>query len=296
MKDRTVCFALLAYNCKYNLEKNLLRIEHIKNKFKESIIIVVENNSTDGTKELLSDLKNKTKNFFVLTKDVENSLIDRKSGGMERIIKMASFRNQYLNFIFQSTWRTKFDYLIVIDADIDAFSEEGLIKTIENAPSDWSALFANGRYYYNFLGVNFLGQYYDLFAFIPCQEYSQPDDRYELTYREMAIFSDLLTNKKLKNYQYFECRSAFGGIGIYKIESIQNSQYKTHQNDRSSVFEAVCEHIAFNISCLEYGKNYISSEMLVYYEKRFNSVLSKFIPAKIRVGIYEIIKQRKIKE
>jgi glycosyltransferase involved in cell wall biosynthesis len=191
LKDKIICFALLARNCRNELEQNLLRIERIIPYFKETFIIVVENDSTDGTKELLQSWQEKSNNFLVITNNIEsnsNSFIN-KGASMERISRMTFCRNQYLNFL-KDNLKEKVNYLMVFDSRIDSFSAEGIIKALENAPDDWSALFANGRYYFDLFGIKFLGRYYDLFAYVPYGENT------DLTYREMALSADLLSNKK----------------------------------------------------------------------------------------------------
>ena len=37
------------------------------------------------------------------------------------------------------------DYLMVIDIDINSFSIEGILKSIQNAPNNFGGIFANGR-------------------------------------------------------------------------------------------------------------------------------------------------------
>jgi glycosyltransferase involved in cell wall biosynthesis len=292
LKNKTACFALLTRNCRDELEQNLSRIERIIPFFKETYTVVVENGSTDGTKEFLRTWKlNRSNNFFVISDG-----IDDKVSHMSRIEKLSYCRNLYLTFIFESSWWKSADYLIVIDSDIQSFSENGLIKALENAPPDWSALFANGRFFFDVFGKKFLGRYYDLLAFVPQRESGLYNGRTELTYREMLICSDYLSSKTLKKKRYLNCLSAFGGIGIYKANAIQDSYYKTYFNKNNSVFREVCEHIAFNLSVLRHGKNYIAFDMLVLYEKNFRSVLSKFFPMRTKINICDFFMHKKFPE
>jgi len=290
LKNKKACFALLARNCRNALAQNLLRIERFSLIFKEIFIVIVENDSTDGTKEFLCEMQKCKQNFFIITCDSENnSSFMKKAGGIERIEKMAFYRNQYLNFIKNFDFYETIDYLIVIDSDIKYFSEQGVISALENAPTDWTALFANGRYYFDLLNITILGRYYDLFAFVPHKDCGVSNLNTNLTYREMALCADLLTNRKLKKVRYMKCLSAFGGIGIYKIKAIRDGKYDTRVNERSNVFDAVCEHVNLNLTCTLHGNNYISADMLVCYEKSLRSILSKIVPIKLKIFIYETL-------
>jgi hypothetical protein len=93
-----------------------------------------------------------------------------------------------------------------------------------------------------------------------------------------------------------ECYSAFSGIGIYKREAIKYNEYQTHSNSRSNVLEAVCEHITFNFACKEHGKNYIVFDMFVYYKKSIRSIISKFIPVRIKINVYEFLTCKRFSE
>ncbi|GAB6392005.1 MAG: glycosyltransferase family 2 protein [Treponematales bacterium] len=284
LADKVACFALLAHNCRDRLENNLLRIQWFNSYFKEMYIIVVESDSNDGTKELLREWQAKNDNVFVITKDFNKDNIVFKTNQII-IEKIILCRNLYLDFISGCAWKKKLDYLIAVDSDIHWFSKEGIISAIENAPDGWAALFANGRYYFDFIGRQILGRYYDLFAFVPSNAKHIPDNCCELTYREMALCADLLSPRELKKSKYMECRSAFGGIGIYKYKVLKDVRYVLQENNRSAKYALVCEHVPVNLSCLKHGKNYIAANLLVCYEKSLKSVISKFIPVKIKLKL-----------
>lgn len=282
-----IAFALLARDCKEHLKCNVERILGNQDKFEAVDIVIVENDSVDGTKEYLKDLSKNNNNIHVITKDKKNDAIKSgdKSGSVYRIQRMAMYRNEYLEYI-KKNMLNKIDYLIVLDADIVSFDVVTLIHAIENAPKDFSALFANGRYFIDIFGKRIYLRYYDLFAFVP-----RESKLTDLTYREMALNSDLLTRKHIKENTYFACNSAFGGIGIYKMEKYSGQLYTTHKNQRSQYFDAVCEHIDFNMEFAQKGTNYIVSELLVGYEKvkSTKQVISVLFPARVRLFVSERI-------
>lgn len=287
MMKENVCFALLARDCKEHLKCNIERILCNSKKFGKLDIIVVENDSVDGTKEYLKEMSATNDNIHVITKDRADDAIKigDKSGSNHRIKRMACYRNEYLDYI-NHNMNHRVDYLVVVDSDIAYFDIDSLISAIENAPDDFSALFADGRFFSNFFGHRVFFRYYDLFAFLP-----KDSANTDLTYREMAMNANLLTRRNIRKYVYFPCDSAFGGIGIYRMEKYSGQLYETHSNARSEYFDAVCEHISFNLGFAKNGTNYICSNLVVAYEKvrRFGQMLSAFIPVKVRLFVAEKI-------
>jgi glycosyltransferase involved in cell wall biosynthesis len=65
LKDLKVVFAGCARNCSNFLPKVLDNIEFYSSFFSESYMIIVENGSTDKTKEILKNNQNKKNFFFV---------------------------------------------------------------------------------------------------------------------------------------------------------------------------------------------------------------------------------------
>lgn len=297
LKNKRVCISMLARDCCQSLKRNISKVVNLYNNFSEnSVIQIIENDSIDGTKDLLRGLKEQYSFIHVLSEDTNQITYNKnqQAGAMYRINKMTMFRNKYLELLEKES----FDFLIVIDADLYDFYPDKIISCIENAPNDWSGLFANGKYFYRFFSKNILLKYYDLFAYVPFKENGYvSENNYELTYKEMALSSDYLNYKRKKLPDYIECRSAFGGIGIYNLLKYQGQKYSTKKNDRSHYFDAVCEHISFNRIFNEYGKLYICKEMIALYEQQgFIKLLFYPISNKFKFFIYEKILHKEIYE
>lgn len=299
MKDKRACISMLARDCYASLKINIPKFTDLLSQFADnSIIQVVENDSVDGTKELLQSWNKAVPAVHIISEDTNQLTYDptQQAGAYSRIQKMANFRNKYLKILSNE----QFDYLIVIDADLVDFNINSIILAIENAPADWCGLFANGRYYFNFLGKTKLLKYYDLFAYIPNQKQfkrlSIPFS-YELTYKEMALFSDYLNYKKNDLPNYIDCYSAFGGIGIYNLIKYKGQNYSTKKNQRSTYFDTICEHISFNTQYGSEGKNYICKNMIALYEKQgFKKLLSYPFHASLKFFILEKILHKKVFE
>lgn len=287
MLEKSVLIAALARDCNKSVLRNIPKIEKLRKEFKESHVVIIENDSKDGTKETLKRWEKESMGVEAIMNDYGTVTIPEQSKGiknpgtsMHRISKMAKYRNIYMDYARNADFNI--DYLIVIDIDIEDFSVEGIIDSINNAPNDWGGLFANGIKYYN----KFLFVFYDTFAFIPYKS------KYiDLTINENITHAHKMTNK-VKYNSYIKCLSAFGGIGIYKWDIISDLYYKADKNNRSKVNETICEHIPFNIEIINKGyMNYISSRMKVIYGKPTfkESIFFTFLPSSLILLIYKIM-------
>lgn len=247
---------IMARDCNNQLQKHIPKIEFLCSYFGFIKIVVIENDSVDGTKFTLTQWQKRNKNVIVQSLDSVINNNERTGSANSRIMRMCFFRNQYLKYFYDSN--IDFDYIIVVDIDIDDFSVNTVLNSIIKAPDNWDALFANGRYYSKILGRYIKDRYYDNYAFVPFDS-----DEISLTYREIKLNNDYI-NSHLKKIPYLRCKSAFGGIGIYKYNKIKNLTYQVIQNTRSSYYQTLCEHISIN---QELKNCYISQELLVLYEK-----------------------------
>lgn len=250
--EKTAVFCMLARDCEKNLVKNIPIIEKYRSFFRESFVIVIENDSKDETNVILNEWSSNFRNVNIKHIDSTNF------ASLKRIERMVTCRNEYLN----ETKKLNFipDYLILIDSDVELLQLE-LSKIMEEAPDDWGAIFANGRYYFEILGRKIPIAYYDLYAFLP---YKSKD--IELNNIEI-MDNGKIVEKLIKKNKYSLCDSAFGGIGIYKYEYIKDSKYEAIPNNRSKVFSHLIDHLRVNQECSKHGNLYICKDMKLFYEK-----------------------------
>ncbi|GHT74543.1 hypothetical protein FACS1894124_4580 [Spirochaetia bacterium] len=299
--DKSIAIAILARDCEKSLANNIPKIEQLRTYFKSSSVIVIENDSIDRTKEILKTWEKQAQNVIVISEDYHTQTIPIKTaecpfpgGSKHRMDKMCMYRNKYMEYLGKN--KIECDYLIVMDIDVDDFAVEGVVKAINYAPSNWTALFANGFRYLNLLRkIRIKLKYYDAYPLILS---SKDDDKIIIgqTFREVVENADRVS-RQLRRKKYIRCVSAFGGIGIYKYEHIQNKQYFTIPNNRSSNFEVLCDHVSLNYSLYKEmpGTSYISSEMMVFYE-RIRSVklfILQIMSFKLQKIVYEILKRKK---
>ena len=264
---KTIVICILARNCETALRNNIPRVERLRKQFTSSDIIVFENDSIDDTKNILSDWAAISDNIYIKSQNFDTITLTEKTksnpnpgSAISRIEKMASYRNQCLNWIDHN--QKSPDYVIVIDIDLLDISVEGILTSIEDAPSDWGGLFANGYTDLKIFDKCVHSLYHDLYAYID----KMPSVKPYLTPAEMFKNSKRLT-KLIKLNNYLPVVSAFGGVGVYKYEAIKGLRYTVEANE-CILMEAVCEHVPFNMNVVTRGyRNYICNKMKTYYGK-----------------------------
>ena len=280
LKNKNVVIASLARDCKKELENNIKRIEKLRTYFNKSYVIIVENDSIDGTKDLLNKWATK-EDIILISQDFNTETTPQKMSNIvpgmsiHRIQKMAYFRNLYMREL--NKINDRIDYLIVIDIDIDNFVPNDIIQAILSAPDDWGGLFSNGSANVTIKGIHIGKCYYDSYAFV-----SRSDEPYKLEAdfvlkRRKFVLRNLLFKK------YLKCKSAFSGIGIYKFNLIKDNQYSLVPNiETESKLQCICEHIPFNMHIINQGySNYIVRNLKVKYKERisFTYFMAVFSPS-----------------
>jgi glycosyltransferase involved in cell wall biosynthesis len=200
-------------------------------------IIIVESNSTDGTKDSLSDAKTKDERLNVIHADFDLSSEEFKN----RELRIAICRNLYLKAIYAD--ETAYDYVIVIDLDeifSESFNIDNLKKSLEF--HKWDALFANQTdRYYDIWALRGLGVNYDCWNTLYADT---SNDSYE-TKRKKYISSKQIQIPR--NHPPIRVKSAFGGLGIYKHKMLIDLKplYKE--------IGGACEHVEFHNQLIKAG-------------------------------------------
>ena len=296
--DKTLAIAILARDCEKSLKNNISKIECLRKHFRDSIVIVIENDSIDQTKNILTEWERNSNNIVVISEDYHTKTIPDKTkecplpgASIYRNDKMSFYRNKYMEYL-KST-NIEYDYLMIIDIDVDGFDEQGIVSTISNAPSDWTALFANGVRYLNFLKRIKIG-YYDGYPLIL---FDEKKDKIVIEKRFKELEYNICKIVKIrKKEKYIKCISAFGGIGIYKYQYIKDARYYAIPNNRSKIMESLAEHISLNYELYKksVGANYIATEMVVYYEqiRSIKFFIWNILPFKVKIFLYELFKRK----
>lgn len=255
MNYRSVIIGLLARDCKASLLRNIPRIERLGSHFADYHVIAVENDSVDGTREVLLDWA-KENDYVIVDSFIDHSL-RRTDSGFERISHMTNLRNRLLEDIRKQPAP---DLVMMIDVDIEDFDVKGVVDVITHAPNDWGALFANGRCMLP--NHKFLNAQYDQYAYMACDE-ELSDMNCNRFSRRHLLKMGMEVNKAVLTCDYYPVKSAFGGFGIYRYEAIKDLKYQTVMIDDFHS-KAYCEHMPFHIGIIEQGyKNYVCRSMIV---------------------------------
>tara|TARA_B100000900_G_scaffold415258_1_gene444470 strand:- start:1355 stop:2212 length:858 start_codon:yes stop_codon:yes gene_type:complete len=233
-----IVFAGPIRNCEKNLEKNLDFLISLKKNsiINEVSIFILESDSYDKTREKLKKYVNDS-NFFIYFKDnLEESIPNR----VERI---AYCRNYLLKKINEE--KISFDFYIPVDLDLDLFSSTSIskfISVIEELSNDSNnqAYFPYSTPFYydvaalrsnNWVENDIWIKYYRMTKYIPI---GKVFFRIFILYRKQKSMP--------KNLRPINVKSAFGGMGIYKLnnQNLNNLKYGILDEAQTA------DHIMFN--------------------------------------------------
>ena len=272
MAQSNIAICSIVRNCGESLERNIPKVEKLRNKFKNSRVYIFENDSLDNTKAVLRNWNTNYTNVIVKYDHGKKETIPKKdlngfnkNFSFHRISKMAEYRNQYLELL--KLCDIQIDFLIVIDLDIISFEIDGLAHSF-GLKDEWDVITANG---YS-RSKQLQKRYHDTYALTEIGKENSSQTEVEI-FENQKIWAFLKPGLPL-----VPVYSAFGGLAIYHFDLIQNKKYGVVQNYDNRV-EVKCEHFSLHQQIQKEGnyKIFINPNMQVFYQK---ITLSK---------IYEII-------
>ena len=226
------------------LENTKQKLQMLKSLFRNTKIIIYENDSIDKTLDILKDWERE--NFI--------QLITEKNVKGIRTERLAFARN----ILYNEAMKHNFDLYIVIDLDnvIQDLSKESIMSCF-NLKEDWAMVGANQKdIYYDMFALRTIDDWMP-FDFLYCINIEIKTQKYCLDDRYKII---------PQNTQPIEVLSCFGGVGIYKRKYLDNCFYGYgFQMDNNNEKIQACEHVDFN-KCIKYngGKIYINPNLINY--------------------------------
>jgi hypothetical protein len=219
-------------------------IEKLGSQFSDYKVVIFENDSSDGTKLILSIWSLLNSRVNIINEDF--NLIKRPS-----IKFLADIRNKYLNYIKDKY--PDFDMALVLDMDMHyGWDMRGVYNSFSQI-ENWDAVCANGIYTKQ-------GHMWDSFA--------HRDDNYNLNNLYHDISPDYWASEIPKAQKIYTIgdklkpvKSCFNGMAFYKRSAISNCQYDSIKGN--------CEHVSFH-SCIinkNHAKIVMNPSMVIYYVK-----------------------------
>ena len=217
------------------------KVERIGKHFLDYKVLIVENDSVDGTRNLLFQWKKTTPRVTILGCGVDSRSACQipktpktvgHAASRPRIEKMAMLRNIYLDYI-RTLPEGEYPYSLIWDLDsLSVLYEDGVLHTIGTMAKDPTigVSCANGIYNWGFFTY-----YYDTYAHLEKGETYDPDDKMAHNLRHGALES-----RYYRGEDPAEVDSCFSGFTIYRTDVLTKSKYDLPEG------KLVCEHVALH--------------------------------------------------
>lgn len=238
-----VVFAGVARDCAPHLAGVLENLQVLAATYDEAAFVFVLSDCADDSYRILKDWVDEGREGKVVDLGVLSEQLPL------RTTRIAHARNTYLDLIENSPWRD-FDHLIVVDLDdvmeapIDLLQFGAARHWLEASP-DRAAVFANAS-----------PRYYDIWALR--HDRWCPGDCWHVIWAESTKEGAEATKVREvfarqiaipETAPPIAVRSAFGGIGLYKMQNAIKGRYLGIDGQGRQT----CEHVAFNEAICESG-------------------------------------------
>jgi hypothetical protein len=238
MRESTIVICTLVRDVADRMREIVIRSERMGKMFKDYRILVVENDSKDGTRRLLTQWRIRNPKVVILGCGVNSEeeckikIAKKKTDGHKvdrgRIEKMVYLRNLYLSYICDNLQH--FDYTMVWDLDIiGSVYLDGVANTMgwfARRP-DANAICANGIYRIGVLAI-----YYDSYAHL------DKGDTYHIKYKTWHDVKSRTNARYQRGDDLKEVISGFGGCTMYRTRKLCEAKY-----DMSPPGNIECEHV-----------------------------------------------------
>ena len=262
--------------------KNLESLTQIGSFFKSCRFILIENDSKDGTDQLLQNWAKDKQNVFLISKkmdhELEPLLPKLREGEIwslspHRFTKMALLRNMYMKKLEELVDPNVDTWVIVADLDLHSIPVKDTLESLNNQKTgNWDLICANGltsRCVNEGSGSakcnikrkdnGKFGRTYDTLAIRLNQR--ELDEKFDPMNdpKKVTPFSrhhvDMVLKFNNKARAPVRVSSCFGGLAVYKAEKFKKLRYSVPSED--------CEHVSINrhLSSVE-----VVPDFNVYYD------------------------------
>lgn len=280
-QDSSIFICSIVRNAEKGLKRNIPVISEIFRYFRSVKVFVFENDSRDGSKELLSDWAAEFPDIVSvsLNDNLKIPMTGQSRPGVNpffsrnRIEKMVFLRNKYLDYIAQSGWHG--EYLMVVDLDVCRLSVSNIMSSFESE-TEWDAISAYG---YS-LSPKLKERYHDTYAYRP---HAVPYDTPQ-TERDIYKCNDVLGDSN-ETDSLIPVTSAYGGLAIYRWKAVDGLRYELEMNEDPRV-EVYCEHRSLYRQMYErgYRRFFINPRMRLKYQELTLPLMMQWIRKKFRLS------------
>ncbi|CAF0785381.1 unnamed protein product [Adineta steineri] len=244
------------------------QIESITKLFDDYAVVIVENDSTDKTRQkLIHWAEDKQVAGRVHVIGCGNRINDPSSCNLSlastqskaganllRIEKMVQLRNLYMTYLENNIQFANYEYILIQDFDLWSYTYiDGYLSTGFYLSTDPTidAICANGIRHNQFLaGLISYKTYFDPYAHK--DEFDQ-----KWTGNSNNLWSSIFRYYSCNNH-LIKVQSCFSGQTIYRRQSLKGKRYRTYLNLNQ---QPICEHVGLH-ETLE--NIYLNSEMIFY--------------------------------
>lgn len=250
MSKKSIVICVLLRDVSNKIKEIREKAEKLGKRFEDYRVLIVENDSKDGTRKKLLKWRNDNDKVIILgcginsEKECRIPTAEKKTVGhnvdRERINKMVVLRNIYLDFVKKNMM--DYDYCAVWDMDvvgtvyIDGVANSlGYLSDRENI----DAMCSYGIYRWGPLKI-----YYDTYAHI------DEGDNFHINLKTIHDIKKGLGVQYERGTPPVKVISCFGGFTIYKIKSLENKKYTFPSENNLE-----CEHVTLNKQLLNVYMN-----------------------------------------
>lgn len=253
-----------------NAESNIPYLKTLYSNFKKIckhiVFIIVENDSSDNTRFELIEWTKQDNSIIILCDSLNNINASKcnisghghfyvdKIPYVTRIRKLSYLRNIYIDYIRNHNTYQSYDYLCVMDLDLNGnLFMDGILNSFYhlNINHEISGLACNGMV----KGKNDSFTYYDTFAFIELGENYEWNTNFDKYSHDEDVLK-YISQKYQNDMNLDQVLSAFGGFCIYNLSHV----IKTQTNYSYSIDDKLsCEHVHFNKN---FNKFFVNPRMI----------------------------------
>lgn len=228
IKDKTIACVGLARDIGDQLLNSVDKVLSLQSHVNKLDIVVIENDSTDNTKSVLSELKHKHDNFTYISQDYGLPKFGQVKD-KERTQALSDQRNKYISYLNDKDY----DYTIVLDFDFLDFSKNGIFNSFGwLSESNIDAMCGISLRNQHVLSSNYKNYWnYDCWAFR--QNWWHDTQSYINDCNPMLWFGFWIPPI---GSPPIRVNSGFGGMCIYQTDQLIQSKYEGYD----------CEHVCLH--------------------------------------------------